>query len=419
MAAPAVSTPTDSNPFESLESNVRLYYRTFPVVFSRAHGSHLHTADGTPYLDFSCGGGTLNYGHDDGRIVGLLDDGLPHGADPRAVAEREFRTAFAGTVLAPRGWNHRVRCCGPAGTDAVAAAVEVARKATGRAGVVAFAGGDHGMPRGSLAVTGSGHARAAAGNPPDEGVTFLPYEDGPGGPYESLALLERMLTAAPPGMPLPAAVIVEPVRMEGGVHPAPGRWLRRLRALTRRHGVVLICDETRIGCGRTGSFFCVEQAGVEPDLVTVSRSISGCGLPMSLLLIRPELDESEPGEHTGTFRGSRLAFVAATQALRHWRDPRFRDRMTRSGMALQSFGTALWRDTGLRVRGRGMLLGIDCETADLAADVQRRCFDRGLVAERCGRQDEVLKLLPALTITAEDLTAGLATVREAVEAGLR
>lgn len=213
-------------------------------------------------------------------------------------------------------------------------------------------------------------------------------------------------------------MILEPIQMEGGIYTISADWLQRLRSLTTRYGVVLICDEIQTGCGRSGTFFCFEQAGIRPDLVTVSKSIGGCGLPLSLLLIRPDLDVWEPGEHTGTFRGNQLAFVAAAEALERWREPSFLRRLEDSSRALQSFGQAVTRSTGLSVRGRGMILGIDTAAgggARLAAAIQRHCFEHGLVLELCGRQDEVVKVMPALTISPDDLSEGLGILWRALE----
>lgn len=407
--------------FEAMESEVRLYCRRFPAVFSRASGAELHTEDGRTFVDFFCGAGSLNLGHNHPVITERLMDylaggGLMHGLDLHTVAKRDFLEALRDVVLAPRGLDHRVQFVGPTGTDAVEAALKLVRKVTGRCGVVAFSGAYHGMSRGSLAVTGSRRARAAGGVT-GGGVTFVPYEDGPAGAFDSIGFLERMLADPASGVDVPAAVIVEPLQMEGGIYPAGAEWLRGLRELTSRYGVLLICDEIQSGCGRAGPFFCFEHAGVVPDLITVSKSISGYGLPMSLVLLRPSLDVWAPGEHTGTFRGNQLAFVAATAALELWRDGDFSAPAER----LAEFGTWLHaREPDLAVRGLGMVLGIDLGRAGgaLRAElVQRQCFDHGLIIETCGREDEVLKVMPPLTIDGATLERGLAVLAEALLGG--
>ncbi|HEU5476016.1 MAG TPA: aspartate aminotransferase family protein [Actinophytocola sp.] len=408
--------------FETLESEVRLYCRTFPAVFSRARGAELHAEDGRVFIDFFCGAGTLNYGHNNEHIgrrltAYLADSGLAHGLDLHTVAKREFLTRLRDVVLAPRGLDYKVQFCGPTGTDAVEAALKVARKATGRRGVIAFCGAYHGMSRGSLAVTGNRRARAAGGVGMAD-VMFVPYEDGPAGRFDSIGYLERMLADPSSGMDVPAAVIVEPLQMEGGLYPASVPWLRRLRELTERHGVLLICDEIQSGCGRTGPFFCFEHAGVVPDIVTLSKALSGYGLPLSVTLLRRDLDVWAPGEHTGTFRGNQLAFVTATAALELWERADFQAGLVTAGARLHRF--AAWvRETqpGVTVRQRGLAMGIDLGAAGgpaRAGRVQRQCFENGLIVERCGREDEVLKVIPPLTIDPVTLERGLAVLLDAL-----
>lgn len=405
----------DVSVFEELESDVRLYCRKFPTVFHRARGAELYAEDGRRYVDFFCGAGSLNYGHNNqfikSRLLEYLSvDGVVHGLDMYTVAKREFLTRFAEAVLRPRGLDYKVQFCGPTGTDAVEAALKLARKATGRSGMIAFTGAYHGMSRGSLAVTGSRRARRAGGVAGHD-VTFVPYEDGPLGPFDSISFIERLLADPSSGVDLPAAVIVEPMQMEGGVYPASGDWLRRLRAVTQKYGLLLIFDEIQAGCGRTGTFFSFEQAQVIPDVVTVSKSIGGYGLPLSLTLFRRDLDVWEPGEHTGTFRGNQLAFVAATAACDLWLQDEFH---TDLAVAMRRLGrfrdelTAL--DAGIAVRGRGMVLGIDLTGAggpQRAQHLQRYAFDHGVIVELCGRDDEVVKLLPPLNIDTHALNHGL------------
>ncbi|GAA1227101.1 diaminobutyrate--2-oxoglutarate transaminase [Kitasatospora nipponensis] len=415
----------DHSLFETMEAEVRLYCRKFPVVFERAKGAELFTEDGRVFLDFFCGAGTLNYGHNPEPIKRrladyLAADGITHGLDMFTVAKREFLTRLDQVVLRPRGLDYKVQFCGPTGTNAVEAALKLARKVTGRRGFVSFTGAFHGMSQGSLAVTGSRRARQAGGVLAQE-VTFVPFEDGPFGSFDSIDYLDRMFADPSSGVDLPAAVIVEPVQLEGGVYPASGDWLRRLRDLTQRHGILLIADEIQSGCGRTGTFFAFEQAGIVPDLVTLSKSIGGYGLPLSLVLLRRELDVWEPGEHTGTFRGNQLAFVAATAAWDYWEQPEFLSDLAASSERLRAFGADVAQAVpGTVVRGRGMVLGLDLAAVGGAARaerVQRSCFEHGLIVELAGRHDEVVKVMPPLVIDRVRLERGLAVLREAVTAG--
>lgn len=411
--------------FESMESEVRLYCRKFPVVFKRAKDAELYAEDDRVFLDFFCGAGALNYGHNNDHIKQRLrayleDDGLTHGLDMYTVAKREFLGRLREIVLQPRGLNYKVQFCGPTGTDAVEASLKLARKVTGRQGMVSFAGAYHGMSSGSLAVTGSRLARIGAGVPLLH-TTFLPYEEGPAGTFNSVDYLNAMLGDPSSGVGVPAAVIVEPLQMEGGIYPASHRWLRQLRATTERHGILLICDEIQSGCGRTGTFFCFEQANIVPDIVTISKSISGYGLPLSLALFRPELDVWEPGEHTGTFRGNQLAFIAASASLDLWEQPEFNLRREASARRLRFFSEGIREvDRRLHVRGKGMVLGIDMCRAGGAAraeTIQRFCFDHGLILEVCGRNDDVVKITPPLIIDGSRLERGLAILTAAIQEG--
>ncbi|MGJ7416171.1 aspartate aminotransferase family protein [Streptomyces sp. NPDC003444] len=420
LATPAAH-PGDVSLFERHESEVRLYSRKFPVVFDRAEGSWLHSDDGRDFLDFFCGASALNYGHNPPHAKRRLLDylaggGLVHGLDTSTEAKRDFLARLHEVVLAPNGLPHKVQFCGPTGTDAVEAALKLARKATGRQTVVAFTGAFHGMSRGSLSVTGSLRARAAGGVGLQD-VVFVPYEDGPGGAFDSIGYLERLLLDPAGGVGLPAAVIVEPVQVDGGVYPASADWLRRLRALTERLGALLICDDIQAGVGRTGGFFSFAHAGITPDLITLSKSLSGFGLPLSVLLIAPDFDVWEPGEHTGTFRGNQLAFVTGTAVLDLWTSPEFTTAVEENSRTLQHGVRRLGEGRpDVAVRGRGMLAGLDVGDTSRAERIQKHCFDHGLVLELCGRDDQVVKLMPPLNITEADLRRGLDVVASALDA---
>jgi diaminobutyrate-2-oxoglutarate transaminase len=410
--------------FEEHESEVRLYCRKFPAVFTSAKNSRLYAEDGRVFIDFFAGAGTLNYGHNHDVIKSrLLDyiarDGIMHGLDFHTEAKRAVISAIQDRILATRGLAYKMQFSAPTGADAVEAALKVARRATGREDIVAFTGGYHGMTLGALSVTGSKSARAASGVNLSRTV-FVPYEDGPGGPFDSVAYLSRLWNDPNSGTERPAAVIVEAVQMDGGIYPASAAWLQRLRKLTEDHGVLLICDDIQAGCGRTGTFFSFEGSGITPDVVTLSKSVGGYGLPMSLVLFKPELDRWSPGEHTGTFRGNQLAFVAATAALELWEDPDFRAGLQSSSAELSLAGQQLKElDGSLRVRGRGMVLGVDTAEAGgerRALAVQEYCFGHGVVLELCGRADTVVKVMPPLTIEPDELRQGLKVLTDALAA---
>lgn len=400
--------------FELLESEVRVYCRDFPTVFTKGIGCRLFDERGQEFLDFFSGAGTLNYGHNNPRmkrrlIEYLENDSITHSLDMATTVKREFLERFNSVILAPRKLEYKIQFCGPTGTNAVEAALKLARKATGRQTVVFFMNAYHGLSLGSLAVTGNASKRAGAG------VTLhyampMPYDGDLGPNVNTLDYFEAFLENSGSGMELPAAVIVETIQAEGGVKVASYEWLRRLEDLARRHGIVFIIDDIQVGCGRTGSFFSFEDAGLRPDMVCLSKAISGFGLPMALLLIRPELDVWEPGEHTGTFRGNNLAFVTASEALAYWEDEAFADLILKKSELL----TRLMKEIVERhpeargwVRGRGLIQGLGFDVEGLAQEVARAAFERGLIIETSGAQSQVVKLLPPLTIDEEDLRDGI------------
>jgi diaminobutyrate-2-oxoglutarate transaminase len=422
-----MSDPAALDVFDRRESEVRGYIRAFPTVFDRAVGSTLIDADGREYLDFFAGAGVLNYGHNNPVLVRALVEylergGILHGLDMATSAKKAFIEAFERFVLEPRGLDHRLQFTGPTGANAVEAALKVARQATGRSNVVAFTNGFHGLSLGALAATGNSHYRAAAGVGLDD-IARLPYDGYLGPDVDTLDLFEKMLDDPGSGLDLPAAVIVEAVQGEGGINVASVPWLQRLRELTAARGILLILDEIQAGVGRTGWFFAFEAAGIVPDIVTVSKSISGSGLPMSLVLLRPEVDVWKPGAHTGTFRGNNLAFASARVALEtYWADSAFTDAIAAKSELLRGELdqiAAEYPDLGLVVRGRGLMYGLACDRdRGLAGRISKAAFARGLVIETSGAFDEVLKFLPALTITDDELRRGLGIVRESLDAAL-
>jgi diaminobutyrate-2-oxoglutarate transaminase len=400
--------------FERLESQVRSYCRAFPTVFATARGSRLTDEKGREFIDFFSGAGTLNYGHNHPRLKEklleyLLQDGVVHSLDMATQAKGRFLRSFEEIILAPRVLDYKVQFPGPTGTNAVEAALKLARKVTGRTTVVGFTNGYHGMTLGALAVTGNGTSRAGAGVPLSYAVTF-PYDGYLGPEVDTLAYLKRALDDPSSGLGHPAAVILETVQAEGGVRPASFPWLKGLARLVQERGILLIVDDIQVGCGRTGPFFSFEGADIAPDIVCLSKSISGFGLPMALVLLRPELDRWLPGEHNGTFRGNNAAFVTAAEALEFWRDETISQQVRRrESIVRQRFLGWLeqYPECCHSARGRGLIQGLVMDPPEQAARISKEAFAQGLIIEVAGPRDEVLKILPPLTIEEQDLRAGL------------
>lgn len=409
--------------FDRMESEVRGYIRSFPVIFSQARGSLLIDESGKEYIDFFSGAGTLNYGHNNPVLKSklmdyLATDGLIHSLDMATGAKKTFLETVERVLFKPRKWEYTLQFTGPTGTNAVEAALKLARQIKGRQNIISFTHGFHGVSGGSLAVTANAKFRDAAGVALGN-TTFMPFDGYFGPDVDTIAYMDRMLEDRSSGVDLPAAVIVETVQGEGGVNVASTRWLKQLEKLCRRHDMLLIVDDIQVGCGRTGSFFSFESAGIQPDIITLSKSLSGFGLPMSLVLIKPELDIWKPGAHSGTFRGNNLAFVTAAQALdSYWSDGAFAKETLRKERIVRDWLENLVHSypmAGLSVRGRGLIQGLVTSAGDdTANEIARTAFERGVVIETSGANDEVLKLLPALTIEDELLMRGLEIIEHSV-----
>jgi diaminobutyrate-2-oxoglutarate transaminase len=409
------------NVFEEFESNVRTYSRRFPAVFTRAKGAQIWDVAGRPYIDLFAGAGALNYGHNpdelkSGLITYIENDGISHALDLATEAKAAFMADFADIVLVPRGLTYRMMFPGPAGTNAVEAALKLARKITGRASVAAFTNGFHGMSLGALAATGSRFKRQGAGIPLGL-IDRLPFDGYFGPDIDTIAMIERLLDDPSSGIDPPAAFLVELVQGEGGLHVASSRWMQRLAALARAVGSLLIVDDVQAGCGRTGPFFSFETTGITPDLICLSKSLSGYGLPLALVLIRPDLDIWKPGEHNGTFRGNNLAFVTARGALSFWQDEAFRARADEATAELDDFLRDLVAKLppgAATLRGRGLMRGLALQSEALASAVSAEAFRRQVLIETSGGHDEVLKFMPPLTISPDLLADALDRIRSSV-----
>ncbi len=422
-----MSTKSNVKPFEEYESEVRSYCRNFPTVFTTAKGPFLYDEDGREYIDFFCGAGGLNYGHNNDyikkKVVEYLEsDGVMHALDMYTAPKRDFIEFYEEKVLKPRGLNYKIQFPGPTGTNAVEAALKLARKVKKRTNVFAMMGGFHGMTLGSIALTTDAASRAGAGVPLYN-VTHIPA------PYmfpelDTLQYMETLLTDDHSGVDKPAAIILETTQADGGINPFDAEWLRGVRALCDKYDILMIVDDIQVGCARTGWFFSFERAGIVPDIVTQSKSIGGYGMPFALVLIKPELDIWEPGEHNGTFRGYQLSMVAAKAGLEVMLDEhveeKVRDREKIIAGVLDQV-MALAPDK-IKTRGLGYVWGVDFWRFDhdgaMSKKVQNACFDRGLIVERVGRGNTVIKIMPELLIDEATLQKGMEIFLEAVKAVL-
>lgn len=405
--------------FETYESEVRSYCRAFPAVFAKAKGSVMTDVDGKEYIDFFCGAGAVNYGHNndyikDKLVAYLQDDGILHALDMMTAPKAEFLRFFEEEVLQPRGLNYKVMFAGPTGTNAIEAALKLARKVKKRDNIWCLMGCFHGMTLGALALTSDKDSRRGAGVSLGN-VTHIPA------PYmfeglDTLHYMETLLTDDHSGVEAPAAIIVETIQAEGGIHVFSVEYLQGLRKLCDRYGILLIVDDIQVGCARSGTFFSFERAGIVPDMVVLSKSIGGYGLPFALTLFKPELDIWSPGEHNGTFRGNQLAMVAAKAGLEYMLEHRVEAEVRRKGELVRGYLEQQIKRDGIAVRGLGLIWGIDVGSGEKAAAISKACFERGLIIERAGRGNSVVKLMPPLVIEDELLMKGLAILKESVDA---
>lgn len=412
-----------ANIFEEKESNVRSYCRKFPVVFEKAKGPFMYDQDGEEYLDFFCGAGSINYGHNNPFIKEkvieyLMSDGIVHSMDMYTVSKGNFIEYFDEKVLKPRGLDYKIMFTGPTGTNANEAALKLARKVTGRHNIWALMGSFHGMTLGTLALTTEAGARQGAGIPLT-GVTHIPTP----GLFKGLDIIEYMehlINDDHSGVDKPAALVIEAIQAEGGVNILPFEWMKRVREFCTKYDILLICDEIQVANCRTGKFFAFEWSEIKPDIVTVAKSIGGMGMPFALTLFRPDLDIWAPGEHNGTFRGFQLATVAGRAGLEFMLNNHLEEEVVRKGKLVDAFLKKELPKVSdkLTYRGLGLIWGIDFSAypAGTAKKVSAECFKRHLVIELAGSGDCVLKPMPALVTSDEDLLRGLNIIIESIKA---
>lgn len=413
------------------ESSARSYPRKFPFALSKAKGSWVEDVEGNRYLDFLCGAGTLALGHNDDEVnkamIDLISSGAPlHTLDlTTPVKDRFVETIFSILPEEMRG-NVKIQFCSPSGTDATDAAIKLCKTATGRGSVIAFSGGYHGMGHGALSLTGNLNAKTKVQNLMP-GVQFMPYPNsyrcpfglgGEAGTDAACAYFERMLKDPESGVTKPAAVIIEPIQGEGGVIPAPRKFLQTIRRVTKELDIPMIVDEIQCGVGRSGQMFAFEDSGIIPDVILMSKAIGG-SQPMSVVIYNKNLDKWTAGAHAGTFRGNQLAMAAGTVVLKRVSDPEFLASVREKGVHIHEAMNALKKEVSIigDVRGRGLMMGIEFIDPDgpkdvmghpepsgmIAAEVQKRCFEHKLIMEKGGRNGSVMRCLCALNVSMEDI----------------
>lgn len=408
--------------FEKYESNIRSYCRKWPVEFVSAKGSIYKDTEGNEYIDFFDGAGALNYGHNPDYIKEKLikyleSDGIVHALDMYTVPKENFINYFEEKILKPRKLDYKIAFPGPTGTNSIELALKLARKVKQRPYIWAFTGAFHGMTLGALALTTESAARKAAGVPLNYTV-HIPAPYSMGGNFDSIAYMEQLLSDDHSGYEKPAAIIIETVQQEGGIHVFSKEFLKDLRALCDKYDILLICDEVQIGCSRSGTFFSFERADIVPDIVCMSKSIGGYGIPFAITLFKKELDVFKPGEHNGTFRGCQLSMVAGLAALEMTVEQDIPAQVRRKEKIVKEYLDKEIKPLlkgKMEIRGIGLSWGIEFNDGKLARAVLDKCFEKKLIIELAGSYDSVLKIMPSLVIEDELLLKGLNIVKESIQ----
>ncbi len=427
---------TESNRYfldrqSGFESNARSYPRRLPIAIRRADGVFVEDMDGRRYMDCLAGAGALALGHHHPVVVEAirrtLADGVPFQTlDLTTPVKDQFVEALFSSLPKAFADQARIQFCGPSGADAIEAAVKLVKTATGRRSILAFHGAYHGMTHGALGLTGEiGPKLHVSGLMPD--VHFLPFPyiyrcpfslGGEVGWRSSLAYIERLLDDSNSGITPPAAMILEIVQGEGGVIPAPDEWLREIRRMTREREIPLIIDEVQTCIGRTGRMYAFEHSDILPDVLVLSKAIGG-GLPLSAVVYHKDLDRWQPGAHAGTFRGNQLAMAAGTATLQYVKEHRLDLHAHEMGERLMAILRNTQKDKPQigDVRGRGLMIGVEVvnpvdppdalgvypPNRKLACRIQAECLRRGLIVELGGRQGSVVRFLPSLIVTADEI----------------
>ena len=427
---------------DSTESNARSYPRKFPFALAKAQGSWIEDVEGNKYLDFLCGAGTLALGHNDPEVnqamVDMLTGNLPlHTLDLTTPVKDTFVHTLLNLLPGELKNNAKIQFCSPSGTDAVDAALKLCKTATGRSSIIAFNGAYHGMGHGALALTGNLHAKNKV-NDLMPNVHFMPYPysyrcpfglGGDAGTDAACAYFERMLKDPECGITKPAAVILETIQGEGGVIPAPVKFIQTVRRVTKELDIPMIVDEIQCGIGRSGRFFAFEYADIVPDVILSSKAIGG-SQPLSVVIYNKKLDVWEPGAHAGTFRGNQLAMRAGTVVMNRVSKPDFLDDVVKKGEIFAKRLEEIKSKVSIigDVRGKGLMRGIEFvdpksqsdslgakkASGEIAALVQKRCFENRLVMEKGGRNGSVMRCLCALNVTMEDLEKALDIIEKVI-----
>jgi 4-aminobutyrate aminotransferase len=407
-----------------------VWSRYTDLVISSAEGSYLTDVEGRRYLDFGCGIAVTTLGHRHPDVTEAVHRQLDRYWHTSVVTQSVVMTEAAERVAAICPEPLDVVFFANSGAEVVEGALKLARRSTGRQNIISFRGGFHGRTFGALSVTTSKALYRAGYGPLLPGIHVTPYpycfrvcDHAPGEPCPIAAgeELERLFHQIVPASEV-AAILVEPIQGEGGyVVPPPG-FLATLRRLCDQHGILLICDEIQTGVGRTGRWLAVDHEQVVPDIVTLAKAL-GNGLPVGAIVSSHQLmDRWEPGSHGSTFGGNPVAGAAVVATLKVIERDHLMERATKLGEAMRARIEG-WQRAGsgpADLRGRGALIGLEFmdqegrPDAGRVSHIKHRALDSGLVVLSCGIDDNVIRLLPPLTVSDAELLEGLDILESAV-----
>jgi diaminobutyrate-2-oxoglutarate transaminase len=436
--APNVSTPIPGPNSEAIldrqrgiDSSAISYPKQIPIGLAEGKGATVKDVDGNTFLDFFAGIGVLNVGHSNPYVLeGAQEqmEDLVQTLDFPTEARLDLIEKLNEIAPGDLTDNCRVVFGGPTGSNAIEATIKLARYNTGNQNMIGFRGGYHGSTFGAMSVSAN-NERQADYDPVVPAAVHAPYPDTSAeGVSEAEAVdrsienVRQIIEDPYSGLPDPAGVWVEAIQGEGGVNVPPEGFLPRLRELTNEHDIPLIIDEIQTGMGRTGEWFACEWDGVTPDAMPVAKAVGGIGLPLSATVYHEDLDTWEAGGHVGTFRGNAPAMVAGTRAIEYIQRNDLLDHANDVGGYMRDRLREVADDVPhlVDVRGRGLFTGAEFVDEDgnpnkaFVKEVQKRCYNEGVLVWKAGRHNEVLRLIPPLVMTHEQAETGLDIITDAI-----
>jgi diaminobutyrate-2-oxoglutarate transaminase len=423
---------------QKFESNVVSYAKAIPLGFEEGRGATIKDMDGNIYIDFFGGAGVLNVGHCNPEVLKAVveqEKKLIHALDFPTKPKLELMQKLVTIAPGEMRGKSKIFFGGPTGSDAIEAAFKVAKFNTKRIGMLAFEGAYHGMTTGALSFC-AGTKFKENFEPLLPEVHFAPYAYCYRCPFgkkngspedccmQCTEYVRHILEDPHSGVVTPAAMIVEAIQGEGGSIPPPEEFMRELRKIADDYAVLLIVDEIQAGLCRTGKMFACEHSGITPDLMTLSKGLGGLGYPLSACMCRPEYDKWSSGAHIGTFRGQAVAMAAGFAALNFMENNHLAEHASKLGERMLKRLNQIKDESKYigDVRGRGLMIGIefvkDKKTKepgeDIARDIRKRCYPKGLIVELGGHYNNVIRFLPPLVLTEELADKGLNIFAEAV-----